>query len=252
MALILHCGAEHVDPAVLSQLPVPPPMGARHVIRPFSEDVEIIKDRLSNIGGFIQEEAYGVKMGAVYPKQFFGIIGVKFSGVHTDDSYQVIVGVRGSYDQSLPRGLAMGSRVLVCDNLAFSGEVNVTTKQTTNIDKRLPGLLARAIEQLPLLAEHQQLKFDAYRNFQLDPVEADAMMVELVRRGAVAPSQIGKIVQEWDHPSHKEHADQGNSLWRFHNAVTEASKPTSPDRAGVPQAWGRTQIMTKFFDEMVS
>nr|MBS0019438.1 hypothetical protein [Gammaproteobacteria bacterium] len=49
-----------------------------------------------------------------------------------------MVGLRGSYDQTLPRGLAVGSRVFVCDNLAFSGEVTIKTKQTTFIGQRLP------------------------------------------------------------------------------------------------------------------
>jgi len=252
MGLMLHCGAEHVDEAVLETLPVPSAMGNRHVILPFHEDVSMVKDRLEAIGGVIEESAFGVKFGEYYPKQFFGLLGVRFSGVHTDDSYQVVVGLRGSYDQSLPRGMAMGSRVFVCDNLAFSGEVSVYTKQTTNIRSRLPGLIAGAIDQLPQLAMHQQEKFEKYRNFLLDPVEADHLMVELVRRGAILPSSIGRILQEWDVPSHREHAEDGKSLWTFHNAVTEASKPTNPEKSGIPSLWGRTQIMTQFFDEVTA
>lgn len=252
MTLLLHCGSLAVSPEELRVLPTPPAMGARHVIRPFYEDINILKSQLNNVGGVIEEEAYGVRSGTYYPRQFFGVLGVKFFGVYTDSSYQIVVGVRGSYDQSIPRGVAMGSRVFVCDNLSFSGEVEVKTKQTTNIGERLPGLLAKAVEKLPNLAEFQQLKFDKYRNFQLNPVEADAMMVELVRRGAILPSSIGKILQEWDMPSHEEHSEQGRSLWRFHNAVTEGSKPAGHDRAGIPQLWGRTQVMTQFFDEIVA
>jgi hypothetical protein len=250
MSLILHCGSEAVDKNILPTLPVPPPMGARHAVRPFHEDVEIIREQIVRIGGTVNEEAYGVKFGPRWPRQFFGLIGVSFENLHLYDDYQLLIGVRGSYDQTLPRALAVGSQVFVCDNLAFSAEIQVVTKQTTNIDKRLPGLLAGAIERIPALAAHQDEKFEKYKNFELGVVEADAMIIELVRRGAINPSQVGLVLKEWDNPSHMEHGEHGMSLWRLHNAITEAIKPKSTERSGIPQTWGRTQIMTEFFDRV--
>jgi glycerol-3-phosphate responsive antiterminator len=60
-----------------------------------------------------------------------------------------MVGIRGSYDQSMSRMLGVGSRVFVCDNMAFSTEVSIATKQTTNIGSRLPGLMRAAVAQIP-------------------------------------------------------------------------------------------------------
>lgn len=250
MSLILHCGAGAIDINELRELPVPAPMGNRHVIRPFHEDVDLIKERMENLGAYVEEEGFGVKWKGDFPAQFFGLMAVRFSGIETDDSYQVLVGLRGSYDQSLPRGIAIGSRVTVCDNLAFSGEIEVKTRQTTNINSRIKGFIGSALDQLPLLVEHQQMRFDKYRSMVLDPVEADAILVELVRRGAIVPSSLGRIINEWDHPSHPEHEEQGMSVWRLHNAITEGSKPMSTEKFAVPQIWGRTQIMTRFLDSL--
>lgn len=255
MTLCLHAGAHHVSRDQLAQLPIPAARGSRHVVRPFIDDVELVTEYLGNVGLIVKEEAFGVKTIDGVPAQFFGALEVApkvLTGEYIGkDDYALTIGLRGSYDQSLPRGLAVGSRVFVCDNLAFSGEVNVHTRQTTFIGDRLPRLLQAAVHQVPALAEHQARRFDAYRDKQLKPRVGDAALIELVRRQVINPSQLGKAIQEWDEPSHKEHAEQGHSVWRLHNAVTEAIKPANPERAHILPAWDRTVKLTQFLDECV-
>lgn len=250
--LMLHCGADHVTRHELAALPVPAPRGARHVTRPFIDDVELVRQRFVHEGVVVDDEGYGVKFDKATgePLQFFGIMSIRIQGVGQDGSYGLMVGLRGSYDQTLTRALAVGSRVFVCDNLAFSGEIEIKTRQTLNIAKRIPTLLGDAIARIPDLAVSQQQRFDAYRNYQLKPRWGDALLVELVRQGAMVPSQLGRAIAEWDNPSHEEHAEQGHSLWRLHNAVTEAIKPTNPERAAVPITWERTRTMTAVFDRV--
>lgn len=251
MGMILHCGAEAIDRASLAALPVPKPMGPRHAIRPFIEDVEVVSDAFRSNSVRIVNEAYGVKRNDDgLPLQFFGLMQVEISGIN-GDGFGLMVGLRGAYDQSISRALAVGSRVFVCDNLAFSGEVEIKTKQTTNVSKRIPGLIAAAAERVPLLAEHQNQRFAAYKDTQIDKRMGDAMLIELVRRGAMVPSQIGRALAEWDNPSHEEHAEEGYSVWRLHNAVTEAIKPSNPARNAVPATWDRTRVMTDVLDDVV-
>jgi hypothetical protein len=252
MALCLHAGANAVTRNELALLPVPAPRGARHVCRPFIDDVDLVTDALKAEGFKILDEAFGVKTINDVPAQFFGVVEVALEGEYLPaGGYALDVGMRGSYDQSLPRGLAVGSRVFVCDNLAFSGEVSLNTKQTTNIDRRIPQLLRDAVARVPAMAQHQAQRFDAYRNYEIKSRVGDAALIELVRRDVLNPSQLGKAIAEWDAPSHAEHAEQGWSVWRLQNAVTEAIKPSNPDRAHVLTAWDRTTKMTKFFDEIV-
>jgi len=219
-------------------------------VRPFVDDVDIVLDQFKSIGARIEDAAYGVLSRDGLPARFFGLIELRLPNVD-DDDFGLMVGLRGSYDQTLPRGLAVGSRVFVCDNLAFSGEVTIKTKQTTFIGQRLPRLIAQAVDRIPALAQAQSAKFDAYRDTTIGQRAGDAMLVELVRRGAMAPSQLGVAIKEWDTPSHREHADLGWSVWRLHNAVTQALKPANPERAAVPMTWQRTQVMTRFLDETI-
>ena len=139
--IMLHCGAEAMDRSELATLPVAEPMGKRHYIRPFIDEVNDITGLLSANGISISEESFGVKMKEAMPTQFFGLMELDFSEVVNMD-YALTIGLRGSYDQTLPRGMVVGSNVFVCDNLCFSGEVSMKTKQTLNINRRIHELLA--------------------------------------------------------------------------------------------------------------
>lgn len=250
--LMLHCGADAITRHQLAELPTPAPRGSRHVTRPFIDDVELVRERFVHEGVVVDDEGYGVK----YDKhtgdalQFFGILAITIPGFTGDSSYSLMVGLRGSYDQTLTRALAVGSQVFVCDNLAFSGEIEIKTRQTLNIAHRIPALVSDAVARIPAMAEYQQQRFEAYRNTDLKPRWGDALLVEMVRQGALVPSQLGRAIAEWDEPSHPEHAEQGHSLWRLHNAVTEAVKPANPGRAAVPATWERTRTMTDILDRV--
>jgi hypothetical protein len=247
---MLHCGAHHVTRNELAALPLPEARGPRHVVRPFAEDVDLVELQLNELGLVITDEAFGT---VADHQRYFGVLEVaplEGEWLSKNHDYSLMVGLRGSYDQSIARGLAIGSRVFVCDNLAFSGEVSILTKQTTNVGDRLPRLMRDAVAQIPQLAEHQNRRFEVYRNVELRPRAGDAMVIELLRRGVINTTQVERVVREWDTPSHAEHAEQGYSVWRMHNAVTEGIKPTNPGRFTLPAIWTATTKLTGFLDEV--
>ena len=43
-------------------------------------------------------------------------------GGNTNVDYSLVLGLRNSHDKTFPASLALGSQVLVCDNLSFFGE----------------------------------------------------------------------------------------------------------------------------------
>src|SRR5206468_11536841 len=63
------------------------------------------------------------------------------------------VGVRNSIDKSLPLGFCAGSRVFVCDNLAFRSELVVHRKHTRNGQSRFEGEIAEAVRSLEQFRE---------------------------------------------------------------------------------------------------
>jgi hypothetical protein len=138
-----------------------------------------VLDQFQSIGARVEDTAYGVLTRDGMPARFFGLIELQLPNVAGNDDFGLMVGLRGSYDQTLPRGLAVGSRVFVCDNLAFSGDVTIKTKQTTYIGQRLPRLIAQAVDRIPALASAQSAKFDAYRNTTIGQRAGDAMVLAL-------------------------------------------------------------------------
>lgn len=247
--LMLHAGAQAITREGLALLPEPKVLGSRHNPLPFVVDVDLITKNLAKQDLFVEDEAFGVlytKEGD--PARYFGVMELK----HEQLEHAVVVGVRGSYDQSISRGLAVGSRVFVCDNLAFSGEVTFQTRQTTNIGERLPRMIAEAAMRVPQLAKLQEHRFMQYRMAQLGAQRGEAALIELVRREVLNANSIQRAIAEWDEPSHDEHAEDGFTVWRLMNAVTEAIKAKDASKPNVLPIWDRTINMTGFLDELVA
>ncbi|MCH9712698.1 MAG: DUF932 domain-containing protein [Proteobacteria bacterium] len=251
--LMLHCGADAIGRNELTNVMPPEAMGAHHNPVPYIDYVNEVSHNLDDHGYAIHNESFGVHADG---GSFFGLMEIKpkvlegeYLKADNDDDFGLMVGLRGSYNQSIARGLAIGSRVFVCDNLAFSGEVTINTRQTTHIARRLPRMINGAMGQLLDLSEKQEQRFDRYKDMEFKPRWGDAAIVECVRRKVITPTQVNRVVQEWDQPTHDEHAEHGHSLWRFHNAVTEAIKPVN-GRAGVVNNQNRTIKLTSFLDEV--
>lgn len=257
MSLCLHAGAKAINRDALAALPLPAPLGKRHAIRPFIEDVELIDGFLRNEGYIIADEAFGVRNDKNdMPADFFGVLTVaparegEYIPAGTAD-FSLQIGVRGSYAQTMTRAICVGNTVFCCDNMAFSSEIVVGTKQTTNCANRLPQLLADAVARIPAFAEHQIARFDAYKGRPMQQRSGDALLIECVRRGILCPSQIGKALAYWDAPEHAEHLERGQrTAFTLYNSVTEALKQPS-GKPNVLPLWERTLPLTALFDEGV-
>lgn len=245
--LMLHCGAQAITKEQVSFLPVAQPQGARHAIRPFIEDINTVTQLLAQVGLPVAQESYGVTKDkdTGIPRQFFGLMEIE---PENGRDHGIMVGLRGSYDQTLSRGIAIGSRVFVCDNLCFSGEIEIKTKQTLDIDSRIKGLLFDAIQEVPEMVNHQDGRFDKYRTTVVGQIIGNSMITDMVRQGVLNASQVGKALSEWDKPSHDEHAEDGFTLWRLHNACTEALKPTNQRTIALQRNWDRTIGLTQILD----
>lgn len=241
----------------LSLLPVPEALGRFHQPLGFGEYVENIHDSLDVLGLEVRNEEYEVTHDQ---NRLFGAleVGLKEGDLITSDEWNVLVGLRGSHDQSVQRGLVIGSQILVCSNLCFSGNIaNINTKQTTNIRDRLPRLIRNAVDQIPELAHLEEQRFDSYKELELKPRAGDAALVELYRRGAFTNAQLVRSIHEWEEPSFDAHTqyDAGavtRSGWRLFNAATEALKPaTETSNADGNALTRRTQVVSNFLNEVV-
>lgn len=236
----------------LHNVVTPAGLGARHNPYPFGQYVEDIHHALDVNGLEAHREEYAIGHEG---QRLFGMMTITPKALEGDlikaDDWNLTLGLRGSHDQSIARGLVLGSQVIVCSNLCFDGNLGkFNTMQTTHVGSRLPRLIRNAVAQIPQVAEEMEHRYDMLRNFEMKPRWGDAALVEIHRRGGLAAPQLARAIAEWDRPSHEEHAEQGYSAWRLMNACTEALKPTGQN-VNMNLVQDRTQRMSAFLNEVV-
>lgn len=147
--------------------------------------------------------------------RYFGMLSLRSEyGDYTD-----FVGLRNSHDKSFPIGIAIGARVMVCDNLSMLGENIIKRKHTAHSKRDLPGLVAEVIEPLAQQRQLQHQKFDTYKRTMLSDQRADHAILSLYRNGVLNIQRVPDVVEQWQKPAH----DYGPpSAWRLFNAVTHA------------------------------
>lgn len=149
---------------------------------------------------------------------YFGLLDL--GNPHLD--YGVCVGLRNDHTKRFPAGVAVGSHVFVCDNLAFSSQIVVNRKHTRFIMRDLDQLIMAAFGKLGEEIGRQEEQIEAYKSAQLTYDRARSLMVECVKKGIIGCTNLPAVVNAWETDERPEFA--GPSLWRLFNSVTEVGK----------------------------
>ncbi len=229
----------------LDYLPEPEARGRFHKPYAFAEYVEDIHEALQRHNIAVMDEQYVIQKDA---QRLFGMMVIASEA----RDFQLTLGVRGSHDQSVPRGIALGSNVLVCSNLCFSGELFTgKAKQTVHNAERILDMIDAAVETIPGAAAYQQDQYDGYKLHDFSfPWEADTLFVEAFKRGALSGAQLGQAIKEYASPAYAEHAQKGD-LWKIFNAFTQAIKPNGAgvDMNGIVR---KTQIISNIMNQALT
>lgn len=176
-----------------------------------------LEDGVRDMGFAFGAEHHGLSHDG---KRYFGLITLR--GVIGDNpDYTIQMGVRNSLDKRFGAQVAFGAQVLVCANLCFGGEYMLGRKHTTHIERDLPQIVAETLKGIPAMAKAQDDRFNAYQEAPLSVRNADHLIMNMLRAGAVNTSRIEKVIKEWDEPSF-DHGDR--TVWRAFNAATQALK----------------------------
>lgn len=234
----------------LDYIPTTNALGRFHKPYSFAQFIEDVTDTMSGQGIKILHEEFVTSHED--QRLFFGM-HIAVQGMQdTEESKITIVG-RGSHDQSVTRGLAMGKQTLICSNLCMDGEMGkIGTKQTLNMAHRIKPLLQEMISRVPYIAERQNLVEDRTKEIQLKPRAVDAFQVELFRRDALNASQLGRAIRELDEPNfdHSKYDGDGTcSLYRAGQNATQALKPTGQN-ANMFNIEDKSKIVSSFLTEV--
>ena len=142
-----------VERDYLANLQTPDPMGSRHAPYPFHSFATDTVNAIDRAGWKVEQEEYAITKDE---NRLFGLLKVSrpvapvapsfgMPALH-QPSWNLLVGLRGAHDQSVSRGLVIGTQIEVCSNLSFHGNLgNWQSKQTTNISHRIPEMVADAV-----------------------------------------------------------------------------------------------------------
>jgi len=178
---------------------VPAPQGtATHKVIPHHEIVNALVDTLSLRHIAPVREEYAVSKDGM---KMFGIMELET----TFQGCRFALGVRNAHDKSMRLAMTVGYRVLVCDNMAFSGDFT------------------------PVLAKHSK-NLNLIRSLEIG-VSAKLIIYQAFIEGDIdLPKHLaGPVHNLYFNPEHEEFAPR--TMWRLSNAFTSALKQLDP----VPQ-----------------
>lgn len=215
--LCLHAGASEVPRTALALVPTPAPTETWRPI-PHEEYVRRIEWELPRYGLDVVQEAHALTYDG---SRYFGLVQVAREGLEHAD-YSLVIGLRNSHDKSLPAGLVAGSQVFVCDNLAFSGEVQIARKHTPNIMRDLPSLVGDALGRLLVMFKTQDERVQRYKTTRLGDAEVHDLIIKALDSKVICASRIPDVLREWREPRYA--AFEPRTVWSFFNATTEVLK----------------------------
>ncbi len=222
--MLLHCGGTVVDRDALFQIPTPRPtttwfpLAHRYLVRE-------VEDQLGASGFNILGETHAVSHDGA---RYFGVLELEPRDC-AGNGHSWVVGLRNSHDKTFPAGLVAGTRVFVCDNLAFSGTIVIRRKHTRFATRDLRQLTARAVGRLGDRLAGMEQRITCYRGFGVGDAAAHDIVVRGVDCRAITVNQVPDVLQHWRHPGHEEFRPR--TAWSLFNAFTEAFKSTNPHTA---------------------
>jgi len=207
-----------------------------HVPIAHHELVNLAKDALNDAGWVVRAESHALSANG---GNYFGLMEIDRGRLHPANEWlpvegrkdsAITIGLRNSHIKQFKAGLCAGSRVFVCDNLAFWAEVVIGRKHTTNIMRDISPLMALAVGKLMSARITDEQRVVAYQGSGLEINFAEHLMISMIRLGVIPPSKIGMVLEDYEHPErrHQEFVQYQNTTYGLYMAATEHMKGNLP------------------------
>lgn len=218
-SLVVHRGGWDAEIADLAAVPVPDDTDTWKAV-PYGRLLEEVKLHIPRFNLAVEDERYALARDGA---QMFGVLTCR-NGASAD--WGLAIGIRSSYDRSLAVDLVAGSRVFVCDNLAFHGESQMTRKHTLNVFRDLPDLIYRMLSSVAAMQQRMNDEIEVMKGTRLSPGQAHHVMVLAVRKNAIPASRLPKVIAAFDDLDTSDF--DPNTAWSLFNAFTGVIGTQSP------------------------
>lgn len=200
-----------------AMLEVPKSLGTRHKPIPHIEFFNAVESQLAKMGLSMVQSQHALSKDGL---RYFGI-----SQIESDyEDFSTVVGFRSSQDSTFAASLMFGNGVFVCSNLMFTGEASVKHKHTHDMIANLSSEVYAVLKNMGSIGQSQANIIDTFKSTDLTDSKADSIIIDMLRRDIIKPTDSKRTIQQWYSPEHEEFAEDKN-VWRLMNAITEAYKP---------------------------
>lgn len=132
------------------------------------------------------------------------------------------IGIRNSMDKSMALGITAGTRVFVCDNLAFSGEFVEFRRHTKGlVYDELEFMAYRAMKKMVANLTKFQAWHEGLKEFVLTEVAVKILLVEIMTKNIIPPSKFARFNELYFGGVYDP------TLWGFHESVTDVLRDSN-------------------------
>lgn len=220
MTLIAHKDTHYVNEAAVKAVPAPEWTDSWHPVA-HKEVLEAVDYAAREAGLETTERLYSLNKAGT---RMFGFWQLADSNSGTADGTDGVAGalaIRNSTDKSMVLGVAAGSTVLVCDNLALSGDYLRFRKHTGGLDlDELREIAADAIDQALVRVEGFKQWLLQLKETEMPEAHWKIYAYNLAMEGAIPSSKLPQLAKAWS----EEQAETGGNLYAAHGAVTRLNR----------------------------
>ncbi len=216
--LLTQRGSVRVDREALSLIEPPAPTATWKPVK-HGELVDRLTQVLAAKGRAIAKEEFALQRDG---KVLFGVMDLQWG--QTDD-YHASLGLRTANDKTMSIQIAIGARIMVCDNLLFSGElIALKRKHTSGLDleKELTAAIARYDAGYGVMTTN----IDRLKHLSIDFPAAQALLFEVFAQKIMPLRCFPKVVAPYVH-SDDDGAFAG-SQWDILDRLTDYATTLSP------------------------
>jgi hypothetical protein len=170
--------------------------------------------------------------------RMFGVLSIN----NGDGGMEMAIGVRNSINKTLSAGICAGSRVFVCDNLAFAAETVLFHKHTCTIDFKLTDLITTGIDRCQLAFDAARKEATEWATIGVSREKAASTLVEAIQQDALPLQGLLPVYEGFNKPKYPEYGV--DNLWTLYSAFTDYS--THQRRSS--WASGKSEEMVRFHD----
>jgi len=157
-------------------------------------------------------------------QQMFGYKTLVSPSYNGDGEQQRTLGFRNSYNKSLAVGIVSGSRVIVCSNLMFEGDIVKLRKHTTNVFADLYNMIVDAILGIEINFEKLLKDTERLKSCEISKTDMAELLGKMfIEEELITSTQLNHIKNSW-----KEKGEEHMTGWDFMNYCTDSMKVLHP------------------------